>query len=100
MKMLGDWVEEYCKLSEIFKYKYSSYIPKIQKILVNKYHSKAPIDYCLSKFLLTFFPTWDELTNAIIENLAQSDRYTLDLLWYTCHYLVEDLKMKKAHTIL
>jgi hypothetical protein len=37
MKMLGEWVPEYDKLSEIMKYKYAHYIPKIQKILLMKY---------------------------------------------------------------
>jgi hypothetical protein len=43
MKMLAEWVDEYVKLSEILKYKYSPYLPKIQKILLNKYLDKAPI---------------------------------------------------------
>ena len=37
MKMLGDWMCEYEKMSEVIKYKYSPYIGKIQKILVGRF---------------------------------------------------------------
>jgi hypothetical protein len=43
MKMLGEWVCEYEKLSEIMKYKYATYIPKVQKGLISKYQVRAPI---------------------------------------------------------
>lgn len=37
MKMLGDWVGEFEKMSEVIKYKYFAYMGKIQKILVGKF---------------------------------------------------------------
>jgi|JI9StandDraft_2_1071091.scaffolds.fasta_scaffold1037529_1 hypothetical protein len=100
MKMLGEWVEEYEKMSEIFKCRYSSYIPKILKLLFNKYQAKAPIEYCLARFLLSFFPIWEEFTLAIASNLYQSDRYTMEFIWYTCHNLVEDLNLQKQPFII
>ncbi len=75
-------------------------MPKIQNILLKKYHSKAPIEYCLSRFLLTFYQTWDELTDAIFDHLMESDIYTLNLLWYTCHNLVEDMNLQKQPLII
>lgn len=89
MKMLGDWVVEYEKMSEAVKYRYASFIPKILKILHDKYIERYPMDYCLSRFLLTFFSSWNELRVAMIAHLKESDTYTMDLLWYTCHNLVE-----------
>lgn len=87
--MLGDWVGEYEKMSEALKYRYANYIPKILKVLLNKYREKFPMEYCLSRFILTFFSSWNELTSAMISNLKESDTYTMELLWYTCHNLVE-----------
>ena len=69
MKMLGEWVLDYDKLSEIMKYKYAQYIPKIQKILLTKYEMKAPIQFCLGRFLCAFYNTWKDITEAIVSNL-------------------------------
>lgn len=80
-------------MSEAVRYRYANYIPKILKVLLSAYLAKFPMDYCLSRFLLTFFTSWHEMTNALISNLKGSDSYTMDLIWYTCHNLVEDLNL-------
>lgn len=82
------------------KYKYAGYLPKIQKILLAKYQLKAPIEYCLSRFLINFFHNWEDLTCAIVSDVTRSDRYALDLVWYICHSLVEGANLDKQPAVL
>ena len=87
-------------MSEVIKYKYSQYISKIQKVLLNKFDKKRPLEYCLARFLIVFYQNWKEFTNKIIDSLKASESYSIDLIWYLCHSLLEDMDLAKQQPFL
>lgn len=65
-----------------------------------KYDKKRPLDYCLARFLIVFYQNWKEFTNKVIDNIKASDSYSLDLIWYLCHSLLEDMDLAKQQPFL
>jgi hypothetical protein len=100
MKMLGDWMCEYEQMSEVIKYKYSPYIGKIQKILVGKFAERTPVEYCASRFFLSFYRVWKEFNETLVAMLKESDTYALSFLWYTCHNLLYEANSDKMQHLM